>query len=169
MFKVKTACSFLYTKAVQIYCGLQFRKWRKCSVALNMSAVSARLIASKGTKANNIKHTGSRFSMNATSSSPRRHGFMLLLFVEASADDADSSRRRVPRDDKISTEFLYLDEASRAAALFTCQAISTLYSTSRIQSEDTNLEACRHLECIERVPTSSLERGERATVSFNLH
>lgn len=96
---------------------------------------------------------------------------MFPLFVEASADDADSSPRRAPRDDKIFTEVLYLVEASRAAALFTCQATPLmLHSISRLQSEDTNLEACRHLEYIERVPaTSSLKRGGRAAASFNLH
>jgi len=50
---------------------------------------------------------------------------MFLFFEEAAADEADSSRRHVPRDNWVSTELLYLVEASRAAALFTRQATST--------------------------------------------
>lgn len=75
---------------------------------------------------------------------------MLPLVAEEvrGEDDADSSRGHVPRDDRVSTGLLYLVgtrvEAGRDV-LFVRQA------TSRVRGEDTNLEACRHLECIERV------------------
>jgi len=50
---------------------LQFQKRRKYTVALNMSAVSARLIASKGTKVHDIKHTAAVLASQWTLSSPR--------------------------------------------------------------------------------------------------
>lgn len=129
---------------------LQFQKRRKCTVALNMSAVSARLIASKGTKVHDIKYTAAVLASQWTRlSSPRLYSLMFLFFEEVGSAEADSSWRHVPRDNWISTELLYLVETSRGTFYVSSNLDIARYST--LQSEDTNLEACRHLEYIERV------------------
>jgi len=47
-------------------------------------------------------------------SSPRFHGYMVLLFEEAGANDADSSLEdALHADDRVSSELLYLVETSR--------------------------------------------------------
>lgn len=151
-----------YTNILQT---LQFRKRRKCTVALNMSAVSARLIALKGTKAYKRTAAASQWTQL---SSPRLYSLMFLLFEEAGAKEADSSQRHVPRDN---WGFHWTPIFSWVESRGTFYVSSNLEVArhSTLQSKDTNLEACRHLECIERGPaTSSLERGKQ-TASFNLH
>lgn len=107
---------------------------------------SARLIASKETKAYDVSHS----SMSATIY------FSSLWFHVSSLRETRRTwrgqvpRRRVPRDDRVSTELLYLVDR-RGGVLFARQATSAFAWYSRIQTEDTNLEACRHLGCIERV------------------
>jgi len=91
--KVVKSCA-RYRKAVQIYCGHSIFG---DADALNMSAVSARLIASKGTKAHDIKHIGSRFSLL------NERDYLLLAFTAS----CFSSSRKLPRMKRTALEDMY--------------------------------------------------------------
>lgn len=116
---------------------------------------AARLIASRGTKASGTPTDDQHPVLFALLNEYDHLHYVFTTSCFSSSKKPGTDDTRTALEDvyrattQVSTELLYLVEASGAA--FCASSSLDVARYSRLRSDDTNLEACRHLEYIERV------------------